>query len=87
MTGDELTHARHRAALADKMTRGLTAERMIADMSGPEALAYCLAAGIWSQSDLSRASGITPNTLTAFKRGKKPNAAQRAALAWALAKR
>lgn len=39
-----------------------------------------------SQADLSRLSGITPNTLTAIKQGKRPTAAHRAAILWAIAR-
>ena len=72
---------------ASQMKQALEAEKTIAKMSGPECLSFCLDAGIWTQGDLSKASGLAPNTITAFKQGKRPNAAQRAALCWALAKR
>ena len=39
-----------------------------------------------SQADLARMSGITPNTLTTIKRGKRPTAAHRAAILWAIAR-
>ena len=69
------------------ITAGLEAERQLEHLTGPDALAYVLAAGIWTQADLARASGLNPATLGAFKKGKRPTAAQRAALAWAIAKR
>lgn len=66
---------------------GIKAESQLQNMTGPEALDYCLQAGLWTQADLARASGLNPATLGAFKKGKRPTAAQRAALAWAIAKR
>ena len=65
----------------------LQAETALASLTGPQAVEHCLNAGLWTQAQLAAASGLAPNTLTAFKKGKRPNAAQRAALCWALAKR
>lgn len=40
-----------------------------------------------TQAELARLSGLTPNTITAIKQGKRPTAAQRAAISWAIFKR
>ena len=78
---------RETEALADKMLRGMAAERALADMSGREAIAYALRKMVGTQADLARASGITGTTISAMKNSaRRPNAAQRAALAWAIAK-
>ena len=78
---------RETEALAAKMQRGIAAEQALGTMSGPEAIGYALAMMHGTQADLARASGITGPTITAMKQGKsKPNAAHRAALAWAIAK-
>lgn len=69
------------------LSHAIKAEQAMANMSGPETLSYCVEAGMWTQADLARASGLTPATLGAFKKGKRPTAAQRAALCWALTKR
>lgn len=52
---------------------------------GP-ALIGLAASMVSTQADLARLSGLTGNTITAIKRGKRPTAAQRAAIYWAVAK-
>ena len=78
---------RHALNYAEQMQRALQVEKDIKEMSGPDCIAYLLNVGIWTQADLARNSGMTAATITAIKKGKKPNAAQRAAFCWAIAKR
>lgn len=60
-------------------------QRLTDAPDGPSLIA--LAARMAStQADLARLSGLTANTVTAIKKGKRPTAAQRAAIYWAIAK-
>jgi len=65
----------------------LEAEDRFRNLSGPEIIAEALAMTMGTQADLARLSGLTNNTVTTLKQGKRPNAAQRAALCWAVFRR
>lgn len=61
------------------------AARIAERLDGPELLAYAMKF-CHSQAEVARVSGITENTLTALKQGKRPSPAQRAALMWGIAR-
>ena len=87
MNFDMSAEIRQALDLAAKLSRAKQAETAIAKMSGPDCIAYLVDFGMWTQADLARKSGMTAATITAIKKGKKPNAAQRAAFCWAIANR
>lgn len=60
-------------------------QRMTDAPDGPSLIGLAVAFTS-TQADLARLSGLTGNTITALKRGKRPTAAQRAAIYWAVAK-
>jgi hypothetical protein len=61
-------------------------EAKIQTLSGPDLIAEAMKFSLSRQTDLARHSGLTPNTITALKQGKRPTAAQRAAIMWASVK-
>jgi len=78
-----MEHTKERRAL----TTAMDAERALQNMTGPECVTYAQSAIMDTQAALGRLSGLTQNTLRAFKEGKRPTAAQRAALCWAIFRR
>lgn len=67
--------------------RAMTAAREVANATGPELIDYAKWATYgMTQADLARVSGLTPNTITALNKGKRPTAAQRSAILWAIFK-
>lgn len=73
-----------RERLADAAERALSAREKWRNLSGPELIEAATAAIMDTQANLARLSGMTPNTITALKQGKRPTAAQRAAILWAV---
>lgn len=67
--------------------RALEAQHRITGATGPETVETVLAMIADTQAELARLSGLTENTLRALKGGKRPSAAQRAALCWAVFRR
>ena len=65
----------------------LDAHRTLETCDGPTAIKTALNFTIGTRADLARLSGMTAETLRTLERGKRPNAAQRAALSWAVFKR
>jgi len=65
----------------------LEAEARFKTLSGPELIEAATAMIADTQAELARLSGINQNTLTALKKGKRPSAAQRAAILWAVFRR
>jgi len=65
----------------------LEAESKFNTLSGPELIAAATALIADTQAELARLSGLTANTITTLKQGKKPTAAQRKAILWAVFKR
>lgn len=91
-----MTDAEHHAAnvaafQASVDTGHVTDLRRIIDKAartdGPGLIELASHGMMQNQADLARASGLTANTITAIKRGKRPTAAQRAAIYWAIAVR
>lgn len=76
-----------RAALRSLRAIQQTAEAA-RQMDGAALIAFCktIRGGQMTQADIARGSGLTPNTITALAHGKKPTAAQRAAIMWAIAR-
>ena len=60
--------------------------RQAESMDGPQLLDAALQAAPLTQADLARLSGLTQNTITAFRKGKRPSAAQRSAILWGIAR-
>lgn len=75
---------RRREHLADAAERALRAREEWRNLTGPELIQAATAAIMDTQATLARLSGMTPNTITALKQGKRPTAAQRAAILWAV---
>lgn len=73
-------------ALAGK-ARAIRAEvdRLRATIDPARFIALAASMTYGTQADLARLSGLTANTITAIKQGKRPTAAQRAAIYWAIA--
>lgn len=72
-------------ALGQRLRRAQDAAARLENMTGSEAIAYALSVTIGTQGDLAAASGMTAATITAIKKGKRPNKGQQAALCWAIA--
>jgi len=76
----------HTAARAEKTLSDLRdVARRSEQLDGP-ALIGLAVTHTQTQADLARLSGLTGNTITAIKRGKRPSAAQRSAILWAIAR-
>jgi hypothetical protein len=73
-----------RERIADAAERALSARENWRNLSGPELIEAATDAIMDTQANLARLSGMTPNTITALKQGKRPSAAQRAAILWAV---
>lgn len=78
---------RRQASLAAAAMRALEARDQFRSLSGPALITLATAMIADTQATLARLSGLTPNTITALKQGKRPTAAQRAAIAWAVFER
>lgn len=70
--------------LASAAERALRAREEWRNLSGPELIEAATTAIMDTQATLARLSGMTPNTITKLKQGKRPTAAQRAAILWAV---
>ncbi len=64
--------------------RALEARDNFRRLTGPELINAATSAIMDTQAELARLSGMTANTITALKQGKRPTAAQRAAILWAV---
>jgi hypothetical protein len=79
------TTAERGKTLAAAAAHALEAEQQIgARTSGADLIAFAIAKTMGTQADLARLTGLTPNTITAIKRGKRATAAQRSAILWAI---
>lgn len=70
--------------LADAAERALRARQNWHNLPGPALIEAATGTIMDTQATLARLSGMTPNTITALKQGKRPTAAQRAAIYWAV---
>lgn len=73
-----------REQLARAAVIAINARETFRKMSGPELIEAAVLMIVDTQAELARLSGLTPNTITALKQGKRPTAAQRAAILWAV---
>jgi len=84
MTSPDFQETARRERLARAAERALAAREEWRNLTGPELVKAATAAIMDTQATLARLSGMTPNTITALKQGKRPTAAQRAAILWAV---
>lgn len=67
--------------------QALEAEQAMRQLAGPAFIERAIQELADTQAELVRLSGLTENTVRAIKKGKRPTAAQRAAIMWAIFKR
>jgi transcriptional regulator with XRE-family HTH domain len=79
--------ARNAERLGRATERALEAAEKFDGQNGAQTIETALAYIADTRAELARLSGMTPETLRAIERGKRPTRAQKAALAWAIVKR